>query len=43
MNTSIDKLKNDLKAMAILDIMMTSKEDDWLRLVHFYKTKMDLF
>ena len=35
---TINELQRNLKAMAILDIMMVSKEDDWLRLVNFYKT-----
>lgn len=35
---TIKELKNYLKAMAILDMIMVSKEDDWLRLVNFYKT-----
>lgn len=35
---TIEKLKNYLKAMAILDMIMVPKEDDWLRLVNFYKT-----
>ena len=35
---AIEELKMNLKAMAILDMIMVSKEDDWLRLVNFYKT-----
>lgn len=35
---AIEELKNYLKAMAILDMIMVPKEDDWLRLVNFYKT-----
>lgn len=35
---TIKELKNYLKAMAILDMIMVSKEDDWLRLVDFYNT-----
>ena len=35
---AIEELKMNLKAMAILDMIMVPKEDDWLRLVNFYKT-----
>lgn len=35
---TIEELQNNLKAMAILDMIMVSKEEAWLRLVNFYKT-----
>lgn len=31
-----NELQKNLKAMAILDMIMVAKEDDWLRLVNYY-------